>query len=187
MKTLIIADEDFKTDTFHDLNEIIHGLLNDRGFETEVIEVGLQDLTFCKGCFSCWVKKPGECVMKDAASINRSFLNSDVTVYLSPVIFGQFSANIKNVIDRSLPNMLPFFYTRPDGSTAHPPRYDNYPRQIIIGYGEEISTEDRQLFLDITKKHRYNIDVLLYGGHHDDRNIIEAFNQINLAKIGDLS
>jgi len=58
--------------------------------------------------------------------------------------------------------MLPFLETRPDGSTMHPPRYDSYPGQIIIGYGDEISDEDKQLFIDVTKKHRRNIEVMIY-------------------------
>ena len=44
-------------------------------------------------------------------------MTSDVVVYLCPVVFGQFSANMKYAIDRWLPNMLPYFITKDDGST----------------------------------------------------------------------
>ena len=184
MKALIICDMDYKTEIFHDLQETIYDILGKKEFDIELVEIGTKKVTFCKGCFGCWVKKPGECTMNDAmADINRSYINSDVTVYLSPVIFGQFSANIKNAIDRSLPNMLPFFVTRRDGSTAHPPRYESYPRQIIIGYGEEIAGDDKQLFMDITKKHRGNLEVLIYEGQNDNENIVAVFNQLELAKV----
>ena len=116
------------------------------------------------------------------SEINLSFVNSDVVVYMSPVIFGQFSANIKNAIDRWLPNILPFFIKRPDGSTMHPSRYDRYPYVIIIGYGNNISEEDVQLFIDITKKHRNNTEVLIY--QNADKDIKEELNKINIAKAG---
>lgn len=183
MKATIISDKDYQTETFHKLNTLIGTFLHDRGLETELISIGRNDLASCKGCFGCWVKKPGECVMNDMmAQINQKFVNSDVVVYLNPVIFGQFSANIKNAVDRWLPNILPFFETRPDGSTMHPSRYDAFPRVIMIGYGDELSAEDRQLFTDITKKHRSNVEVLIYQDR--DQDIIDALSKIKLGRVG---
>ncbi len=183
MKATIISDKDYQTETFQKLNKLVDTFLHDQGFETELISIGRIDLASCKGCFGCWVKKPGECVMNDMmAQINQKFVNSDVVFYLSPVIFGQFSANIKNAVDRWLPNILPFFETRPDGSTMHPSRYDAFPRVLMIGYGDELSSEDRQLFTDITKKHRGNGEVLIYQDR--DQDIIDALSNIKLGKVG---
>lgn len=183
MKATVITDKDYQTETFQRVSNLTVAFLHDRGLKTELICVGRDDLTFCKGCFGCWVKKPGECVMKDMmAQINREYVNSDVVIYLSPVIFGQFSANIKNAIDRWLPNILPFFETRPDGSTTHPSRYDTSPRLVIIGYGDELSAEDRQLFTDITKKHRRNGEVLIY--QDCDQDIIDALSKIEPRRVG---
>ncbi len=103
--------------------------------------------------------------MRDGiVEINRTCMTSDVVVYLCPVVFGQFSANIKFVIDRWLPNMLPYFIKRADGSTMHSPRYADYPAQIFLGYGEHLSEIERQLFRDINKKHRSNVTVLFDQG-----------------------
>jgi hypothetical protein len=121
------------------------------------------------GCFGCWVKKPGECVINDKISdLNRKQMNSDVVVFLTPLVFGQFSANMKNVLDRWLPNMLPFFYKRSDGSTMHPPRYSSYPMQLMVGYGEIVSDKDAQLFIDINKKHRFELEVLIWRDDSSD-------------------
>ncbi|MEZ4628476.1 MAG: hypothetical protein R2912_10500 [Eubacteriales bacterium] len=99
--------------------------------------------------------------MRDAiVEINRNCMTSDVVVYLCPVVFGQFSANMKYAIDRWLPNMLPYFITREDGSTMHSPRYADYPAQIFLGYGENLSQTAMHLFTDINKKHRSNVTVL---------------------------
>lgn len=183
MKALLISDQEYPTKTYQGLSDLAGSFLKKKGFDTEMIELRADNLTFCMGCFGCWIKKPGECVINDRmAQINRSVMNSDLVIYLSPIIFGQFSPNIKNVIDRGLVNMLPFFVTRPDGSTMHPPRYDSYPRQIIIGYGDEISEEDQQLFVDITKKHRRTIEVLIYQASSE--NMVEALNKIEFGRVG---
>ena len=185
MQALLISDQEYLTKTYQSLNDLTGKFLRQKGFETELLELNTENLTFCMGCFGCWVKKPGECVINDQmAQINRSVMNSDVVIYLSPIIFGQFSPTIKNVIDRGLPNMLPFFETRPEGSTMHPPRYDTYPTQIIIGYGDNISDEDAQLFIDITKKHRRNVEVLIYQELTD--NIIKALDTMELRRVGGL-
>lgn len=183
MPALLLADKDHQTATYNSLKDLLCTFLKEKGLAAELLEIGQEDLAFCMGCFGCWVKKPGECVINDMISqINRNFMNSDVVIYLSPVIFGQFSANIKNSIDRWIPNMLPFFETRPDGSTMHPPRYKTYPRQIIIGYGEDLSEEDMQLFSDITKKHRRNVEVLLYQG--DNSSMSEKLHKMELGRVG---
>jgi len=162
MKAVIVSDRDHNTALFHRLYDEILSCLKD--YEIKELLVGRGDLAYCTGCFGCWVKTPGECVMRDEIShINRAIMNSDVVFYLSPVVFGQVSANIKTVIDRGLPNMLPFFIVRPDGSTMHPPRYDQYPSQIIIGYGDDVSEEDVHLFADITKKHRRGAEAFVYN------------------------
>nr|WP_319488768.1 NAD(P)H-dependent oxidoreductase [uncultured Caproiciproducens sp.] len=181
MKATIISDEEYLTDQFQRLHQEVESCLKAKDFEVQETQVGRDDLTFCRGCFGCWVKKPGECVINDSISqINRAVMNSDVVVYLSPVVFGQFSANIKNVIDRWLPNMLPFFVTRPDGSTMHPPRYNTYPKQIIIGYANELTADDGQLFIDITRKHRRNVEVLVY--HGEEHEISAAFGKMDLKR-----
>lgn len=163
MKAVFISDSEFRSNLLEVLEQRLRVYLETRAFEIEEIKIGRDDLTFCKGCFGCWVKKPGECVINDAAGrINHTVMNSDAVFYLSPVVFGQFSANIKNAVDRYLPNMLPFFITRDDGSTMHPPRYTDYPKQIMVGYADELTAEDGMLFTDITRKHRRNVEVILF-------------------------
>lgn len=148
MQALILSDREYQTETFDKLKRMVRSYLEQRAFEIELLRIERGDLAFCVGCFGCWVKTPGECVIGDKmAQINRTFVNSDVVFYLSPVVFGQCSATIKSAVDRWLPNMLPFFETRPDGSTMHPSRYETYPKVVFIGYGDDLSENDAQLFV----------------------------------------
>ncbi len=183
MKAYILSDDEFFSKRYFELANLITSSLKNRGFDVEHKTISRGELAFCSGCFDCWVRTPGECIVKDEiAQINRACMTSDVVVYLTPVVFGQFSANIKSAIDRWLPNMLPFFITRKDGSTMHPPRYTDYPAQVILGYGEHLSKEETELFSDITKKHRNNVALLIDRG--DDELLRDEFSGLNLSRTG---
>lgn len=183
MQAYLITDGEFETPRQAELKELIKGYYTARGFF--IIEKTLQrdDLAFCRGCFDCWVKTPGECIMRDGiVEINRTCMTSDVVVYLCLVVFGQFSANMKYAIDRWLPNMLPYFITRDDGSTMHSPRYEDYPAQIFLGYGENLSQTAMHLFTDINKKHRSNVTVFFDQG--DDAEICESLGKSPMSRAG---
>ena len=161
MKAVIISDKDQMTPLYRQLHDELAACLAD--YEIEEFSVGREELAYCSGCFGCWVKTPGQCVMRDGiADINRACVGSDAVFYLSPVVFGQFSANMKAALDRWLPNMLPFFIVRPDGSTMHPVRYRFNPAQVFIGYSDSVSAEDARLFEDIVNLHRHSAKAFVY-------------------------
>ena len=183
MRAYLISDGEFLTPRQAELNQLLSDFLSEKTFQLSQKTIARDELAFCRGCFDCWTKTPGECAMKDGiADINRVCMASDVVVYLCPVVFGQFSANIKSAIDRWLPNMLPFFTTRKDGSTMHPPRYPDYPKQIFIAYGDSVSDQEAQIFSDITMKHRSSVEVIIDRGRNDD--ILQALSDVNLQRVG---
>jgi multimeric flavodoxin WrbA len=183
MKATLLCDQEYRTETFEQLQECVSGFLSDQRTEVKEFTLGRENLAFCMGCFGCWVKTPGECVIKDKMTeINECFINSDVVIYLCPVVFGQYSANMKNAIDRWLPNILPFFKKRTDGSTIHPTRYKNNPKQIMIAYAEELTEEDADIFMDISKKHRHAAEVIIY--RNSPEKLREKLQHISLKKVG---
>ncbi|NLI53149.1 MAG: flavodoxin family protein [Clostridiales bacterium] len=183
MKAYLLSDGEFLSKRHAELDELVTGFLAGRGFDVQKKTIERGELAFCRGCFDCWTKTPGECIMKDGVSeINRACMESDAVVYLCPVVFGQFSANIKSSIDRWLPNMLPFFMTRSDGSTMHPPRYEDYPAQVFLGYGEGLTDDEAELFVDISKKHRSSVEALVDRG--DDEAVCAALMRMNLNRVG---
>ena len=181
MKAYIISDGDYKTAIYETLARQIDTFLGERGFEIEKKSIQKKELHFCVGCYGCWTKKPGECVIDDAMTqINRTFNNSDIVVYLNPIVFGQFSPNIKNAIDRGLPNVLPLFVKKPDGTTGHPARYPSKPKMIIVAYGDEVSEEEEKLFINIVK-HRKDIEAFVFSGYQD--NISISLNNLKLERV----
>jgi hypothetical protein len=103
------------------------------GDAMEIIPMRDRKTAPCTGCFGCWVRTPGLCVMKDdAPDITRSIVRSDLVVYLTPITFGGYSSLIKVQLDRSIGMMRPEFQDMA-GETHHRPRYNRYPR--ILGLG----------------------------------------------------
>lgn len=86
--------------------------------EKEFLKANQDDFLFsaaptvkhCIGCFGCWVKTPGKCVIKDRCDVIPSYMaQSDEVIIISPIMYGGYSQNIKAVMDRSIGYLLPYF------------------------------------------------------------------------------
>lgn len=183
MKAYILSDGEFETERLKKLDSLVKRCLSKKGFEINEKRLKSGELGYCMGCFGCWVKTPGECVIKDSmAEINRGMMTSDVVIYLAPVVYGQYSANMKSALDRWIPNILPLFITKPNGDTMHPARYAENPQFVMIGYGDDLTEKDARLFEDITVKHRDNGTVLIYK---DDEKLEQVLLGAGLQKKGE--
>jgi len=179
MKVLFIEDADFKTSASLDLGMQLNKLFAAKGYETKSIEIKKGTLASCVGCFGCWIKTPGECVSNDLMKeIHTNYLSSNKVVYLTPVVFGQYSANIKDVLDRLLVNSLPFIKTT-NGRAMHPRRYEKYPDEIMIGYNNDISPDEKETFLDMVAKYRKQVKQVFVNVKQDEnKKIIENISKV---------
>lgn len=122
-------------------------------------EFTLREMTIahCLGCFGCWVKKPGECVIDDAGqSVARAVARSELVVFLTPVTFGGYSSQLKKAVDRLIPNILPYF-TAIDGETHHLKRYSNYANLLAIGLQESPDSRSDQVFRRLVQRNAINL------------------------------
>ncbi|MGL4343584.1 MAG: NAD(P)H-dependent oxidoreductase [Cellulosilyticaceae bacterium] len=112
-------------------------------------ELTLNSLHHCIGCFDCWLKTPGQCVINDPSiSITQSVIASDFVIILTPITYGGYSAPTKQSLDRLLPLLSPFF-TLKTGEMHHCKRYDHYPNLLVIGYGDELSIAEVETFKNL--------------------------------------
>ena len=96
------------------------------------------------GCFGCWTKTPGQCVIQDEyQKIGALFGNTDELMIISRCSFGSYSSFIKNVIDRSIAYFLPFFEIR-QGEMHHKVRYHNTIQFRVFFYGEDLSENEKK-------------------------------------------
>lgn len=103
--------------------------------ETRYFHVAQKQIAACRGCFACWSKTPGKCVIADdAAETLRDQLWADVIVWSFPLYFYSVPGALKNLIDRQLPMSLPFMAERTDGcgNGGHPSRYDVGGKKHVV-------------------------------------------------------
>lgn len=98
----------------------------------------------CIGCFGCWIKTPGVCVLKDNYNNMGELLSKcDELIIISQCVYGSYSPFIRNIWDRSIPYLLPYFITR-NGETHHLNRYKNNFSLSVHFYGDDITREERE-------------------------------------------
>ena len=98
----------------------------------------------CIGCFCCWRKTPGECVIKDGYENMGALIHyADEVVVISRYTYGGFSAFVKNVFDRCIGYVLPQFEVI-KGETHHKRRYDEDKAFTFIFYGHELNMEQKE-------------------------------------------
>lgn len=98
----------------------------------------------CIGCFGCWVKTPGVCVLKDGYQNMGELLSKcSELVIISRCLYGSYSPFVRNVLDRSIPYLLPYFVPQ-NGETHHKNRYTNTIDFSAHFYGDDISEKEQE-------------------------------------------
>jgi len=123
----------------------------------EEIKLCEKKITECVGCFGCWVKTPGICVIPDESrEMARSVINSDLLITLSPITFGGYSSELKKAMDRLLPLISPFFM-KIKGEIHHQTRYESYPKLLNIGILPEANHEMADIFRNLGERNAINL------------------------------
>lgn len=127
------------------------------GREAQVLDLCDLDLAYCCGCFGCWVKTPGACVVRDSsAEVAKAVIESDATLYLTRVTFGGYSSRLKRAVDRIICLGSPFF-RKVDGEVHHHKRYDEYPNLMGVGLLPEPDEEAEAIFTTLVGRNAINI------------------------------
>ena len=96
----------------------------------------------CQGCFGCWTKHPAECSMKDKLKqACRVIGQADELVIVTKNLYGEYSAAVKTVLDRSIGTSTPFSTYR-GRQMHHTLRYGKHGLWKVIVYGD--ITEDEK-------------------------------------------
>lgn len=126
----------------------------------DVIVIGDNgDIKNCIGCFGCWIKTPGVCVLKDRFNNMGELLSKcDELIIISKCIYGSYSPFIRNILDRSIPFILPYFMTK-NGETHHKPRYKTSYNFSVFFYSEDITSEEKKTATNLVKANSINFHV----------------------------
>jgi hypothetical protein len=145
---LILHDLDAETalDLFKDLNDVQFFCANKK-------------MAACRGWYSCWLQTPGLCIMHDGTeSLGKQIAFCNEFVIISKNLYGGFSTEIKNALDRSISSALPFFCVR-NNELHHQPRYPNEGKMMAYIYNaNEIPAADKESLIEITKANSINLN-----------------------------
>ena len=109
----------------------------DAGYETEKLYLQDAELSPCRACYGC--RGTGKCVQKDDGDkILQHLVEADVIVLASPVYFYSVSAQMKMMIDRTLPR-----YREIEGkrfafilTAAADSRYMKRAAEVLYGFSD---------------------------------------------------
>ena len=130
----------------------------------------------CQGCFGCWTKHPAECKMKDRLQqICRVIGQSDELVIITKNLYGGYSADVKNVLDRAIGTSTPFSTYR-GGQMHHTLRYGKHDLWKVIVYGDINENEKATWELMIERNrinHGYRTKELVFVNSINDLEVSE--------------
>jgi multimeric flavodoxin WrbA len=143
------------------LSNILAGIVRDldrQGSAVQVISLREKTLGACTGCYGCWLKTPGMCVQRDEGTeIARLVMQSDITLFFCPVVFGGYTPLLKRIIDRVFSSVnLPYMQVK-GGETHHLPRYPRYPRLIGVGVQSQPDREEVEIFKGLVARNSINL------------------------------
>lgn len=121
-----------KSNTHFMVENFLRGA-EEAGADIENVFLVKNKIKHCMGCFSCWIKTPGKCVINDDMhKLLDKYVSSDVVVYASPVYVGSVTGIMKDFLDRSLPLAEPWMKKNKRGEYRHPDRYEKHPSIVLI-------------------------------------------------------
>ncbi len=101
-KVLILAGSPRKGGNSDTLCVAFQKGAQEAGHEVEIIRVADKNIHYCIGCGTC--HKTGKCVFQDdVPAILEKMVAADVLVLATPVYFYSMSAQLKTLIDRTVP------------------------------------------------------------------------------------
>ncbi len=128
------SPKETKSNTLRLTRAFLEGLNTGKNGRADVISIYKSDIEPCRGCFACWTKTPGRCVIRDdMAELTEKYINADVVLWSFPLYYFGMPSQMKAFLDRLLPTNLPFMTVNEDETSGHPPRYDlSHQRHVLI-------------------------------------------------------
>ena len=142
--------------------------------ENRYVDLSGLSIANCIGCFGCWTKTPGRCVIRDdATAIYPLIAQSRRIIYVSRIRYGSYDIPMKTMLERSIPVQQAFIRLL-HGETHHVQRKVVPKAAVIIGYGD-ISPEEQELFCALVERNAKNMSFESY------RIIFVAENEVEAA------
>lgn len=129
--------------------------------EVKWIDLSALNISNCVGCFGCWTKTPGRCVIRDDATrVYPLIAASDSVLYVSRIKYGGYDTIMKTMLERAIPVQQAFLRIV-QGETHHVQRAVAPKQAVILGYGDT-SAEEREIFRQLVARNAKNMNFAQY-------------------------
>ncbi len=121
MKILVLNGSPKKrSDTFRLTDAFLQGLNREGAHEVHIVNVIDQKIAPCRGCFGCWKRMDGHCVIQDGQNaILDLYRNADVIIWSFPLYCYGMPSHLKAVLDRTIPLVKMKMVQNADGTVRH--------------------------------------------------------------------
>lgn len=141
----------------HDLPESEVSTILGAPHDTDLMFAAAPEVKHCIGCFGCWVKTPGQCIIRDRCAITPALLaSSSEMIIISRLAYGGFSPAVKAVLDRSIGYIMPYFRIVND-EMHHTMRYENPFKLSAHFYGEGFDPVEQDLARQLVAANSINL------------------------------
>lgn len=123
------------SNTLRVTNAFLRGMARSADISVETVDISKMDIRPCLGCFCCWSKTPGRCVINDdVRSVTLKILAADLVIYSFPLFYYSVPSRLKALIERQLPTVAPFMTGQSDYlvNGGHPPRFEIKQKTILV-------------------------------------------------------
>ena len=123
---------------------------------TRFIDLSGLTIANCVGCFGCWTRTPGRCVIRDdAVRVYPLIARSSRLLYVTRVRYGCYDLPMKTMLERAIPVQQAFIRLL-DGETHHVQRRVLPKQAVIPAYGAA-SPEEEAVFRDLVARNARNM------------------------------
>lgn len=135
--------------------------INIKNDDIKFVDLSSLKIANCVGCFGCWTKTPGKCVIRDdAVKVYPDIAGSDTLLYISRIKYGGYDTVMKTMLERAIP-VQQAFIRLVDGETHHVQRKVLPKKATIIAYGD-VSDEEMNVFKKLVARNAHNMSFESY-------------------------
>ena len=93
-----------KSDTMHLTRNFLEGIQTATDAQVTVVDVIQKNIRPCTGCFGCWARGDGKCVLEDDQNaILEAYVKADLIIWSFPLYCYGMPSHLKAVLDRTIP------------------------------------------------------------------------------------
>lgn len=127
------------------------------GRQTHYFDLATMKISPCVGCYGCWTRTPGKCVIRDDATrVYPHIAQSDRVLYITRVRYGCYDSVMKRMLERAIPVQQAFIRIH-NGETHHVQRAVVPKRATIIAYGD-LTDEEKDIFSQLVSRNSQNMN-----------------------------